>query len=290
MSAVPSTATPARKRAVQVLSRGVGRLTCQVRMLPTFLIVGGQRCGTTSMYRTLSQHPAILKPVLHKGVHYFDTAYDRGFGWYRGHFPLQATSRWTARRVGTEPVTFESSPYYMFHPLAVGRIAADLPGVRLLVLLRDPVERAYSAHAHELARGFEDQPFEAALEVEEERLRGEAERLAAEPGYRSHHHQHHGYLHRGRYLEHLLRLAEAVGRDRLLVIDSHGFFSDPEPVYADVLKFLGLPNRSTPVFERHNARARAPMPQTLRARLEDHFAPHDERLADWLGFVPSWRR
>ncbi len=93
MTAVLSTATPARKRAVQALSRGVGRLTSQARMLPAFLIVGGQRCGTTSMYRTMSQHPAILKPVLHKGVHYFDTAYERGFDWYRGHFPLQATAR-----------------------------------------------------------------------------------------------------------------------------------------------------------------------------------------------------
>ena len=290
MTAVLSTATPARKRAVQALSRGVGRLTSQARMLPAFLIVGGQRCGTTSMYRTMSQHPAILKPVLHKGVHYFDTAYERGFDWYRGHFPLQATARWTARRAGTESLTFESSPYYMFHPLAADRIAADLPGVRLLVLLRDPVERAYSAHAHELARGFEDQPFEAALELEGERLRGEAERLAAEPGYVSHHHQHHGYLHRGRYLEHLLRLSAAVGGDHLHVVDSHRFFTDPEPEYAGVLSFLGLPDRGTPVFERHNARARTPMSDTLRTRLEDHFAPHDERLADWLGFAPSWRR
>ncbi len=290
MTTMLATATPARKRAVQALSRGVGRLTSQARILPAFLIVGGQRCGTTSMYRTLSQHPAILKPVLHKGVHYFDTGYDRGLDWYRGHFPLQITARRTARRVGSECMAFESSPYYMFHPLAAERIAADLPGVRLLVLLRDPVERAYSAHAHELARGFEDQPFEAALHLEEERLRGEAERLAAEPGYLSHHHQHHGYLHRGRYLEHLQRLSDAVGRERLHVVDSHRFFTDPEPVYADVLAFLGLPDRGTPAFEKHNARARAPMPDNVRSRLEDHFAPHDERLAEWLGHVPSWRR
>ena len=287
---VPTTATPTRTRAVQTLSRGVGRLTSQARMLPGFLVVGGQRCGTTSMYRTLSQHPAILKPVLHKGVHYFDTAYGRGPDWYRGHFPLQVTARRRARRVGAAPVTFESSPYYMFHPLAAARIAADLPGVRLLVLLRDPVERAYSAHAHELARGFEDQPFEAALELEEGRLQGEAARLAAEPAYVSHHHQHHGYLHRGRYLEHLLRLEHAVGRDRLHVVDSHRFFTDPEPVYAGVLAFLGLPDRETPVFERHNARARTPMPDSLRNRLEEHFAPYDEELADWLGYPPSWRR
>lgn len=289
-AAAPSTATPARKRAVQAVSRSVGRATSRARMLPAFLIVGGQRCGTTSMYRTLSQHPAILKPVLHKGVHFFDTAYYRGPDWYRGHFPLLVSARRTERKVGLAPLTFESSPYYMFHPLAATRIAAELPGVRLLVLLRDPVERAYSAHAHELARGFEDQPFERALQLEEQRLRGEADRLTADPAYVSHHHQHHGYLHRGRYLEHLLRLEETVGRERLHVVDSHRFFDEPEPVYAGVLDFLGLPARGMPTFQRHNARERSPLPDALRARLEEHFAPYDERLADWLGYVPSWRQ
>ena len=71
-------------------------------------------------------------------------------------------------------MTFESSPYYLFHPLSAERIARDLPGVKVLVLVRDPVERAYSAHAHELARGYETEQFERALELEEERLRGEA--------------------------------------------------------------------------------------------------------------------
>src|SRR5215469_7371422 len=98
------------------------------------------------------------------------------------------------RRVtGAEPLTFESSPYYMFHPLAPARIAADLPGVKLLVLVRDPVERACSAHAHELARGYESEPFERALELEDERLSGEAERIMAHPGYLSPSHQHHAY-------------------------------------------------------------------------------------------------
>lgn len=284
------TATPARKRAVQAVTRRLGALTSDLRMLPAFLITGGQRCGTTSMYRTLSQHPAVLKPVLHKGVHYFDTAYDRGPRWYRGHFPLRLTAARVRRRTGVEPQTFESSPYYLVHPLAADRIAADLPGVKLIVLLRDPVERAYSAHAHELARGFEDQPFERALELEDERLAGQAERLVADPTYQSPSHQHHGYLARGRYVEHLLRLERLVGRDRLHVVDSHEFFTSPEPVHAAVLDFLGLPALGTPVFERHNARARVPMDETLRSRLTEHFAPYDEQLATWLGRPPSWRR
>ena len=280
----------AARRTARAMARGAGRLTSGARTTPDVLIVGGQRCGTTSLFKTLRQHPAVLPPVLHKGVHYFDTGYPRGMGWYRAHFPLRATAARVQRRTGVRPITVESSPYYMFHPLAAERIDRDLPGVKVLVLLRDPVERAYSAHAHELARGFETEDFRTALDLEEERLDGEVERLLADPGYRSHSHQHHAYLQRGRYAEHLERLEGVFGRDRMHVVDSHRFFSDPEPVHDGVLAFLGLPHTGYPAFERHNARPRSPLPDDLRTRLEAHFAPHDERLAAWLGRPVSWRQ
>ncbi|MCW2698982.1 MAG: sulfotransferase [Blastococcus sp.] len=281
--------SPALKRAVQAVTRSAGLATSRWRMTPGFLIIGGQRCGTTSMYRTLSQHPAVLKAVRHKGVHYFDTDYDHSMAWYRAHFPLERTAAAVERRTGVRPLTFESSPYYGFHPLSAERIDRDLPGVKVIVLLRDPVERAYSAHAHELARGFEDQEFEKALALEETRLAGEAERLVAEPHYVSHAHQHQGYLQRGRYVDHLQRLEKVFGRDRMHVVDSHRFFTDPEPVYDAVLEFLGLPHTGYPLFEQHNARPRSPMPAELRKRLEAHFEPYDERLVSWLGHPVSWR-
>ncbi len=283
------TLPPAARRTAHAVSVNAGRLTHRARMLPGFLIVGAQRGGTTSMYRTLDQHPAILKAVLHKGVHYFDTGYDHGLGWYQGHFPLRATAARARRAAGDVPVTFESSPYYLFHPLAAERISRDLPGVKLLVLVRDPVERAYSAHAHELARGYETEPFERALELEEQRLAGEAEKIVSQPGYQSHSHQHHGYLARGHYADQLERLSELFGRDRVHVVDSGRFFTEPEPVYDGVLEFLGLRRSGYPVFERHNARPRSPMPESLRAALGERFASSDERLTGWLGQPPSWR-
>jgi len=288
--AVTRVPAPAR-RAAQVAAVGAGRLTWRARMRPDFLIVGAQRCGTTSLYRALSQHPAIVKAVLHKGVHYFDVGYHHGPGWYLGHFPLRITGRRAGQAAGETPMTFESSPYYLFHPLAAGRIARDLPGVRVLVLIRDPVERAYSAHAHELARGYETESFERALALEAGRLDGEEAKLAADPAYASHSHQHHAYRARGRYAEQLERLAAAVGRDRVHVVDSADFFSRPGPAYDAILGFLGLPRHGYPVFARHNARPRtAPMPGSLWAELDDYFLPYDERLATWLGAAPSWRR
>lgn len=240
------------------------------------------------MFKTIVQHPLVARPFLRKGVHFFDTHYGNGYSWYRGNFPIAASSR--MRRIGRgRPRTGESSPYYMFHPLAAERIAAHLPGVRLIALLRDPVERAYSAHSHELARGFEQEGFEAALELEDARLAGECERMRSDPGYDSHSWQHHAYLRRGQYIEQLTALEQIVGGDRLLVVDSHDFFTAPETVVPGVWAFLGLPD--VPVtLARHNARMRAPMAGSLRQRLTDHFAPYDEKLAAWWGRTPSWRR
>jgi len=280
---------PRLQELARAAARISGRLTASARMRPSFLIVGAQRCGTTSMYKTLSQHPMVLPAVLHKGAHYFDTGYGHGPAWYGGHFPLRVTARRAAPAQGRLPITGESSPYYMFHPLAGPRIAADLPDVKLLVLLRDPVERAYSAHAHETARGFETEPFERALELEPARLAGEEAKLIADPAYQSYSHQHHAYLTRGRYADQLRRLEKQFGRDRLHVVDSQRFFTDPEPVFAEVVEFLGIGPASGIVFSRHNARPRSAMPDSVRRRLSDQLADSDADLETWLGAPPSWR-
>ncbi len=280
------------KRVVHFGSRSYGRITAPARMLPSFLICGGQRCGTTSLYRALAAHPVVLKAVLHKGVHYFDTAYHRGLAWYRGHFPLERTALKVEQRFGVPAQTFESSPYYMYHPHAVARIARDLPGVKLIALVRDPVERAHSQHAHELARGFESETsFGRALALEPARLRGQEERLAVDARYYSFAHQHHAYRARGEYAIYLSAMAARLGRERVLVVESERFFATPEAVYDEVLAFLELPNLGYPAFERHNARPRpSGMDPGLRRELAAHYEPHDAALTAWLGRAPGWRR
>jgi Sulfotransferase domain len=268
----------------------VGSITAEQRVPPSFLIVGTQRGGTTSLFKAMLQHPSFVPPRLRKGVHYFDTAYPHGWRWYLGHFPRRSQIEQLSARLGTPVVTGEASPYYMWHPAVPSRIARDLPGVKLIVLLRDPVERAYSGHAHEFARGFETEPFARALELEPSRLAGERERLLADPAYQSHAVQHQAHASRGQYVDQLEALAAAVGRDRLLVLDSHEYFTDPPPVFARVCEFIGVPDASEVVHDQHNARPRSDMDPGVRQRLLDHFAPYDERLAAWLGFPPSWRR
>src|SRR5690606_6006810 len=106
---------------------------------------------------------------------YFDINYLRGPRWYRAHFPLQRPSRGPRRTIA-----FESSGYYSHHPLAPARIGQDLPGVQLVMMVRDPAERAFSAYKHAVARCLETESFPRALELEQQRLEGEIEKMTVD--------------------------------------------------------------------------------------------------------------
>jgi hypothetical protein len=234
-------------------------------------------------------HPSVLPSVFHKGVNYFDLNYFRGPAWYLGHFPVASVARLKTRSSGA-PVTFDASGYYMYHPLAPERMAHDMPDMKWLLMLRDPVERAYSAYQHEFARGFETESFERALELEDERLEGEVERMRADPRYESFSHRHHSYQRRGHYADQLEVCIRLFGEGHVLVVESQSFFSQPETEYRRIVDFLGLPAFEPARFDRYNARPRADMAPSTRAALSSHFAPHDEKLAALLGHPPDWQR
>jgi hypothetical protein len=263
--------------------------TTKLRALPDFLIMGTQRGGTTSLYRYLAEHPAVIPAVLNKGVHYFDTNFGHGDTWYRSHFPSDPYKAVVRRRTGsTRVVTGEGSPYYMFHPLCPERISHTLPTARFIVMLRDPIGRAYSHYEHERARGFEDLPFEQALAEEETRLAGEEERMRADPHYVSYEHQHHSYIARGRYVDQLRRWHEYVEPERLLVIDSGAFFGDPDTGYREVLRFLELPERTLPKYRQLNAHSYRSMSDEAHDLLASTFEIPDRELAEYLGRPLSW--
>jgi len=272
------------------LSIAAGERTAALRMTPSFMLAGAQRCGTTSLYRALMEHPAILPPVYHKGVNYFDVNYTRDWSWYQGHFPVRSTAGLKTRRSGEQPMTFDASGYYMYHPHAAERIGRHLPDVKIIVMLRDPVERAYSAYRHEYARGFETESFERALELEDERVEPELEKMLADPTYYSASHRHHSYRRRGQYAEQLQRLIDALGREQLLIVDSHDFFTRPEEEYRRITDFLGLRPFAPRRFERWNARPGSSISEQAAAFLSSAFKEHDARLETMAGRPLSWHR
>lgn len=265
-----------------------GSLTPGVRVLPDFILIGGQRCGTTSLFRALMEHPQIVRPTFHKGINYYDVNYHRGFDWYRGHFPLRAAARARTRGHG-RPVVFEASGYYMFHPFAIERLARDLPDVKLVAMLRDPVERAYSAWKHESARGFEWEDFDRALALEDERLVGEFDRMRRDPAYESFTHRHHAYRRRGDYADQLEHVLQVFPRNQLHVMYSERFFEQPAQEFGALSRFLGLEGPLPQRFDRYNARPGAQaMSASSRALLTEHYREGNERLSDLLQQPHPW--
>ena len=230
-----------------------------------------------------------MLPALRKEVHYFDypTRYRWGRWWYRAHFPRTKRRRESERRLGATVLTGEASPYYGFHPLAVPRIAAALPRVKLIALLRDPVRRAYSHYHHERRLGYETVSFEEAIELEDERTAGEAERIREDPSYYSYAHQHWSYLARGRYLEQIEAWIRSIPGDRLHLVVQEELRAEPDETLDRVLDFLGLPACQLSKSE-VPASDYSPLEPDLHRRLAEQFAASNERLFRYLGRDLDW--
>lgn len=261
------------------MARRLGaRLTTRRRALPTFLIIGTKRGGSTSLYEYLADHPEVLPCAAKKGTHYFDVNFSRGWSWFRSFFPVAADGH----------ITGEGSPYYLFHPLAAARIAAALPDVKLIAALRDPVDRAYSHYHYNLRRGFETLPLEAALDAEPGRLAGEADKIAADPNYQSVAHRHHSYLARGRYAEQLERLYTFIAPERVLLLQSEAMYADPNAAMADVYAFLGLAPHRLGAPQAFKSGSYSPIAFGARQRLEDYYAAPNAALAGVPGVRFRW--
>ena len=255
--------------------------TAPLRGLPSALIIGAQRSGTTSLFNYLAQHPDVLPP-LGKEIHYFDLHYARGVRWYRGRFPF-------SHRLRRGTLTIDASPYYLAHPLAPERAALLLPEVKLVAVLRNPVDRAFSHYQHEVRDGRESLSFAEAIDRERERLAGEEERLQREPGYYSYNHHRYSYTRRGLYLEQLLRWVQRYPRSRLLVLQSEQLFRDPAGVSAALYDFLGLqPHRLDRYTAFYQGNYEQEIPADLRARLIAYFEPYNRELYQWLGEEFDW--
>lgn len=257
-------------------------------MRPDFIIIGASKCGTTSLYNYLTQHPSVV-PARTKEIHYFDLFFQHGSAWYQSHFTLRSPLRWlTASHPKT--VTGEASPYYIFHPHALRRIAEALPRVRLIVLLRNPVDRAYSQYQHVVRLGYESLTFEDAIAAEDERLDGEVEKMRADENYYSFNHQYYSYLKRGIYADQLIRLKElGFTAEQVLILKSEEFFAQPAEPLLKLWEFLDLPDYPLRNLEKFNVGRYEKMTTAMRNRLSKFYEPHNHRLGDLLGVSFNWR-
>jgi hypothetical protein len=240
-------------------------------------VIGAQKAGTTALYAYLRWPPGITGPSW-KEVSFFDRHWWRGESWYRGQFPLRSGGR----------LVGEASPSYLFHPLAPERVRSVVPDVKLVALVRDPVARAYSQYQHEAALGREPLSFEDALAAEEERTRGEVERLLADPRAFSSAWWDHTYAARGRYAEQFERWLAFFDRESLLVVRTEDLGERPAETYGSILAFLGAAPHTLPSYPRVFEREYEPMRPETRAALAETFAEPNRRLEELLGRELGW--
>jgi hypothetical protein len=282
----------------RLVIRRFGIATSAMRPDPDFLLIGAKRGGSTSFYYDLITHPQVAplfprperlpKASATKGIHYFDSNYYRGYRWYASHLPSLRVRRRQQAVAGGRVITGEGSPYYLTHPSAPERVAHDLPHVKLVAVLRDPVERAYSHWKERVREGMEPLSFAEAIDREPDRVGDAAERLRRNPHFYSYAHEHQSYLEQSRYGAALDRWRAVFPMDSILVIRSEDYYADPGAQLDLAALHLGIePGR----FQWGDVRNAAPgsdlMPE-LRHHLQDLLRSDARHLQELTGVTWDW--
>jgi hypothetical protein len=274
-SMLTSTLNPAPSR-MQTAKWHYAGLTSWARSLPDFLIIGAKKCGTTSLYAYLIQHPDVAT-AFRKEVNFFNHKFSEGMRWYRRHFPTVFRKTFHRLVTGKPLLTGEATPDYLFFPDACEHIAALLPRARLLAILRNPVDRAYSAYQHQVRLGMESLSFEGAFRAEHEKAKTKKKVKGT-------------YLGRGVYADYLERWFDRFPRDQILVVSTEELENSPAETYRRATSFLGLRDHSLSSYKKFNAIPYPSMAAETREELEDYYRPHNERLYEMLGRDLGWDR
>jgi len=270
-----------------------GRIvTSHLRALPDFIIVGAQKSGTSSLYKYLLSHPNVMgvhgyrpdgRTTWGKEIHYFDDNFDKPEWWYRFHFPLEAH---LAKR---SAITGEASPQYLYHPHVPERIASMVPKAKIVICLRNPVDRAVSSYWHYVRKGIEDLSMRQAFENEKERIRIDKIRLSKDEFYFGYKHKHLSYLDKGIYADQVKRYLDHFDRSRVLILRAERLFDETQFAVNEVISFLELEHRQLDVSRKYNTGSyRSEIEADVRARLEEYYKPHNERLFELLEVESAW--
>lgn len=262
------------------------KATSEFRALPDFIIAGAQKCGTSSMHQYFTQHPGLVSASI-KEVHFFDGGLDpnwdkfsEGEKLYRSYFPFKSTVR------AQKALTFEASPCYIFNPLAAERMARLVPNARLVVLLRDPVERAISHYFHELRRGRETEDIVTAFALEDERLA----QAKSTGNYKDTRFINLSYKTRGLYAEQLAGVFRHFDREQVLVLEAESFFENPMEIMQQVLQFVGASQFPAPINVKPIGAGgnKTEVPDGVREALQAYFKAPNQALASLLNKPFRW--
>lgn len=258
------------------------RLTGFIRPLPDFIIIGVPRAGTTSLYNYLTEHPSIL-PSLWKEVTFFSGNYNKGVTWYRSHFPLKLINKIINPK--EKFLTGEATPNYLYHPLVPKRIYKLIPNVKMILLLKNPVDRANSHYWQAVRKNCETLSFEEVIkkQMSIEPLSDEELFFSKGTGIA------HQYISGGIYINRIKRYFEIFPHEQILILKSEDLYENPTKIMKIVYEFLNIPSwelKSLIKYNYHEDQKR--MDNSLRKELVEYFKPHNEKLYKYLNKNFYW--
>lgn len=272
-----------QKLFYQIYKRNIYALTGPIRSLPDFIIIGTARSGTTSLYYDICQHPCVL-PAAYDELGYFDSNFHLGLNWYRSLFPT-LFSKWLVKQKKQFAITGEDTPFYIWDPIVAKRILKNLPKIKLIVLLRNPVDRAYSNYHLGVRAGTENLSFEDAIKVEIKRLeeineesKSSIEKYAIR----------RSYLAKGFYSDQLKIWFEIFNSNQLLIISTEDLKSNPQKVINKIYNFLEIPDNHKLIPEKQKKAVYPEMKKETREFLIDFYKKNNTELFNLIGQKFDW--
>ena len=244
---------------------------------PNFIIAGAPKCGTSAIYYYLSHHPQIL--FSHKKeIDFYWKNYHRGIDWYRAHFPT-ITDR-------PDFLTGEATPNYLRFPQVARRIKDTFPKTKIIILLRNPADRAISWHYHKLNDGLTNLNLDlkTAIATEIEKLATTTEAEITNTGYCD-----LDNIISSLYIYKIKPWIEILGREQFLILKSEEFYSNPLKVMSNVFQFLDLPDCPLNNYPKVNSGSYQPADPQLRNTIAEYFAPYNRQLEEYLGMEFGWQ-
>lgn len=270
------------------IDRTFRTITNSFRLKPDFVIIGYHKCGTTSFYDYLCQHHNIGH-ASRKEIHYFDLAYWRGSGWYRTYFPTIFTKRKIEKRTKHRFITGEASPLYVIHPFVPARIYELVPKVKIIILLRNPVDRAYSHYQHAYLADQESATFEETITEDDNRWNIFSKQLSND--------EIHDYdvkyiktpyVSFGKYIEHIKSWYETFPKEQILVLKLEDLENNLHNTLKRTFQFLDLPNFTIQDTDKKNVREYDKMEPRIRNLLIDYYRPYNKKLEEFLEMRLNW--
>jgi len=255
---------------------------------PEYIIIGAQKCGTTSLFRYLRKHPCVAA-AYNKEIHFFDKNYQKGLNWYKANFPTKLNLNvFKFKCSSRKRISGDATPYYLFHPYASNRIKESFPNVKLIVLLRDPIRRAYSHYYHEKHKNRENLSFKEAVEKERSRISPEIRKMKLDHSYISFNHQHFSYISSSIYVDQLKKWFKLFPRDQFLIIKTEDFLERTEDEYNRILEFLQLPAYQLKDYRKYLKQTYKPIDKNIEKELREFFDPYNQELYELTGIDFGW--